>query len=165
MTGNKLLWDSCVFYAVLKGEEHRSGELDLLEERLREFHEGILTIVASSVLLVEVRQSKLDSEQMNEFDQMLHRSNLVLADVNPSIAKRAATLRNELRNNQDRYLSTPDAIHVATAIEFEVEMWTTDSNDSSNSAGILSLSKEIKSEYNIVVCRPRGQAAIRNLGG
>lgn len=163
MTGNRLLWDSCIFYAVLKGEDRRSGELEILQERVSEFNDGRLVIIASTLLLVEVRQSKLDSEKMENFDQMLNRSNLVLADVNPSIARRAANLRNELRNHRGKYLSTPDAIHVATAIEFGVEMWTTDSMDSSNTAGILSLAEEISSEYDIVVSRPKGQAAIRNL--
>ena len=163
MDGNKLLWDSCIFYAVLKGEDRRSGELEILQERVNEFNEGNLVIIASTLLLVEVRQSKLDSKNMEIFDQMLGRSNLELVDVNPIIAKRAATLRNELRNEQDKYMSTPDAIHVATAIEFGVEMWTTDSMDNSNTAGILSLAEKIKSKYDIVVCRPIGQAAIPNL--
>lgn len=163
MDGNKLLWDSCIFYAVLKGEDRRSGELEILQERVNDFNEGNLVIVASTLLLVEVRQSKLDSKKMDIFDRMLDRSNLELADVNPIIAKRAATLRNELHNDQGKYMSTPDAIHVATAIEFGVEMRTTDSKDTSNSAGILSLAEKIKSKYDIVVCRPSGQAAIRDL--
>lgn len=162
MNGNKLLWDSCIFYTVLKGEDRRSGELDILHEQITKFNEGNLVIIASTLLLVEVRQSKLNSEKMEKFRQMLDRSNLVLADVSPSIAERAATLRNELCNDQGKHLSTPDAIHVATAIELEVEMWTNDSLDNLNTAGILSLAEEIKSKYDIVICRPHGQAAMQN---
>ena len=39
---DRLCWDSCIFYAVLKREEHRPGELDALMERVRQFNDGQL---------------------------------------------------------------------------------------------------------------------------
>ena len=114
----RILWDSCIFYTVLKGENYHYSKLDLLEEQVSEFNSGKFVIFASTILLVEVRQSKLKSEQMNEFNRMLERSNLYLADVTPTIALRAADLRNEFKTENGKHLSTPDAIQVATAIEF-----------------------------------------------
>ena len=158
MTGKEgLLWDSCIFYTILKGENYDYSELNLLNEQVSEFNSGKLVIFASTILLVEVRQSKLNSEQMNEFNRMLDRSNLYMADVTPAIALRAANLRNELKIENGKHLSTPDAIQVATAIEFGVEMWTLDEMGNSNAAGILNFADEINSKYNISVCRPHGQ--------
>lgn len=82
----------------MKGEDRSPGELNVLQERVNEFNNGSLVIVASTLLLVEVRQGKLDENRMAIFDQLLNRSNFVLADVNPNIANRAAELGNELRN-------------------------------------------------------------------
>ena len=123
MTGtNGLCWDSCIFSAILKGEDSDRGELDILRQRIRDFNDGELTIIASTLLLVEVRQSKLKPDQMQTFTRIVERSNLILVDVNTTIALRVAQLRNELHTDQGKHLSTPDAIHVATAVEFKVEM-------------------------------------------
>ena len=52
--------NSCIFYAGLMGEDRRSGELETLQERVNDFNEGNLVIVASTLPLAEVLQSKSD---------------------------------------------------------------------------------------------------------
>ena len=157
---DRLCWDSCIFYAVLKGENHGNGELDILRERVQRFNAGIQEIVASTLMLVEVREGRLNAEEKEKFDRMTKRSNLLLIDVMPDIAKCAADLRNKYRTGGGAILSTPDAIHVATAVTLGLELWTTDARNSNSEAGILPLAKDIKNDYGVVIRRPHGQAAM-----
>ncbi len=157
---DRLCWDSCIFYAALKGEEHRAGELEALKERTRQFNDGQLEILASTLVLAEVRSSKLTAEESKNFESMIRRSNALLVDVNPRIASLAAELRDKYHTEQGKHLSVPDAIHVATAIVFDCEMWTTDAANKKHEAGILTFAKSIQQDHGINLRRPWGQAGL-----
>lgn len=70
-----------------------------------------------------------DSEEAARlFRQFVKRSNVVLVDVTPTIAEKAAVLRKrameerKVRQPQNNKLKTPDAIIAATAIVFDVNV-------------------------------------------
>jgi|GEM_PF-5245951 len=49
MSGNRdvIYWDSCVFYALIKAEEHREGELESVRRDQRAFDAGEIVLVTS----------------------------------------------------------------------------------------------------------------------
>ncbi|MCY4200253.1 MAG: PIN domain-containing protein [Gammaproteobacteria bacterium] len=157
---DRLCWDSCIFYAAPKGEEHRVGELEALKERTRQFNDGQLEILASTLVLTEVRSSKLTEEEYMNFESTMRRSNALLVDVNPRIASLAAELRDKYRTENGKYLSAPDAIHVATAIVFNCEMWTTDAANKKHEAGILTFADSIQQDYGVKLRRPWRQGEL-----
>lgn len=148
----RLLWDSCTFYAVLKGEEqHGANTLELLNSRIQDFNSGVLEIVVSVLIEWEVvGAGRLTDDEAREMRRLMDRSNMSWTSVTRQIARRTAELRNLTDENGSR-LTPQDAVHVATAVERNCEMWTLDN-------GVLRLASQVKSTYGITVCRPRGQS-------
>jgi len=162
MSGNRdvIYWDSCVFYAFLKAEEHRKGELNSIKQAQREFDIGKIVLVTSTITLAEVLPSKLTDEQKQLFESISRRSNFSWVDVSLPVANLAVNLRSnytESREDKEFRLSTPDAIHIASAIAHKsTRLVTFDEKNKrkERELGILRIAKNIEEDYSLIVSRP-----------
>lgn len=111
-------WDSCIFLALLQNETHRPGEMQYLEQQARKFDIGALAIVTSSIARIEVFESRLTDESKAKFRSMYTRSNFSFIDANFNVCQIASDIRSYYFHNpiNDLYPSTPDTIHIASAI-------------------------------------------------
>jgi predicted nucleic acid-binding protein len=133
--------DSCIYIAYYRNEVSSYGKsrIDAIAGLLEENENGGTTIVTSSLTICEVieclKQYKLDKEIedfRNRFKFGLHK----LKDVDPKVSERAAMYRHHYRMNPVRRpnrpkpftnLTTPDAIHLATATLYQCnDFWTFD---------------------------------------
>jgi predicted nucleic acid-binding protein len=121
MSGTKnsvYYWDACVYMAWLKQEDAYKDALPHIAEILRLNKERKNIIITSTLTICEVLESGLNADQDKEFLGCFRFKEHVSYDVDPPIAHRARELRDYYRANPvngKSSLTTPDAIHLATA--------------------------------------------------
>lgn len=157
-------WDSCVFLALLQKEPHRDGELQYLEQQARKFDIGALGIVTSSITITEVFEARLSDENKVKFRSMYTRSNFEFFDANVGICQIASEIRGYYKNNpiDGFYPSTPDAIHVASAIAAQsatkngllLITFDDENKKKEKEVGLTKMSGLVANKYNLTICRP-----------
>lgn len=107
--------------------EQRQPYVDLLRPFFRGVEAGELSIVTSVVTLLEVMVQPIrygDEALANEYQEiLLNGANVQTVSVTPTVAQVAAELRAESR------LKTPDAIHLATALQHQAAAFLTNDRD------------------------------------
>ena len=86
---------------------------------------------------------------IKKFEDIFKRPNIIACETTENIAKIAGKIRNFYNNPPN----TPDAIHLATAITFEVEELHT-SDGSGKKSGLISYNGTVASRYNIKIVQP-----------
>ena len=155
-------WDSCVFLALLQEETHKSGELEYLKKQARKFDIGALAIVTSSIALTEIFEARLSDENKAKFRSMYTRSNFQFIDASVQICQLASEIRGHYKISpiDGLYPSTPDAIHVASAIvaqsnsKSELFLITFDDENKKKEIALTKLSGLVASKYKLTICRP-----------
>jgi len=113
-------WDTSVFIAWIN--EEKTAPLLAMELVSREIDAGKATLVVSALVIPEVLDAKMTSEQREKFNLFLQRSNVVVADVTVPIATKARQIRDRgLGETPKRKIKTPDATVLATAILFKCD--------------------------------------------
>ncbi|MGB6053645.1 MAG: PIN domain-containing protein [Burkholderiaceae bacterium] len=137
MSGTKdtVYWDTCIFFALLKKEQHKQGEYESILKSSIAFDNGNLVIVTSAITITELMAGKIDQEQKVRFRKMMTRSNFLVVDANDTVCNLASEIREYFYNNRvdELFPTTPDAIHVASAILTQVS--TMVSFDQNNKRG------------------------------
>ncbi len=107
--------------------EQRKPYVDLLRPVFRAVEAGQFSLVTSVVTLLEVMVQPIrsgDEALAKDYqDILLHGNNITTLPVTLTIAQVAAELRAESR------LKTPDAIHLATALEHQAVAFLTNDRD------------------------------------
>ena len=158
MAGNEPIyyWDSCLFLAWLQDETRKSGEMDGVREVIDRSKRREVKIVTSVVTLVEVLNGKMPVGMGRLFaDMMKRRVNRIAMDI------RVAQLAHDLRDYyssrpkefEGKTISTPDAIHLATAIIYRVTEFHTFDGGNSKSLGLLQLSGDVAGNR-LNICKP-----------
>ena len=127
----KIYFDSCVFISHLQnGADRQSeGEKNSLISVGAEIREGKIHVITSTITFTEVIR-KNGRSAINDFYEYL-RSAPETTVVEPSdrICIKAGEIRlsYEVEDNegQEKKMGTPDAIHLATAITYEVDTFFT----------------------------------------
>lgn len=151
---NRIYWDTCIFIAHLSNEV-RSDPLDQLgiQEIASLFDMGQIDLVTSTITFVEFMEGKVNNETYELFRKLFSRKNIHLLDVNKEIAILAGEIRSYHRESKST-VSTPDCIHIATAIYFDSDVFYTFDGSGSH-PGILDLSTPIAGKYDIKISKPR----------
>jgi predicted nucleic acid-binding protein len=129
-------WDANVIIAVIGGEQAASicSQILIAAER------GEVEIVTSTLTIAEVtggRNAALDEDHQQQIDAFFQQPYVLLVSVDRTIAKRAQQLRIDRHRLGVRGLPGNDAIHLATALDSNVDiMFTLDDDD------LLGLSEE-----------------------
>lgn len=129
MTGKLITyWDSSAFLALIKDEpDHGPGEMPALKNQASEFDSGILLLATSTMAVLEVLSADLPAAQRESFQAMLDRSNFFLIEASESIMRVAAEIRRYYYgkildgNGKKLIITSPDAIHIASAMAVEAE--------------------------------------------
>jgi predicted nucleic acid-binding protein len=111
-------WDSSIFLMILKEETcHGEGVLEAAVEILRSVEKQEAAIVTSSIVLIEVLPSKSPPDVYERFEAWMQWPNMLALAADLRICQRAAQIRDSgVRAVPKISLSTPDVIHMATAL-------------------------------------------------
>ena len=146
-----IYWDTCVFITWLTEEQSKwpasiwQGIQDVAD--LVEI--GQVILVTSTLIRTEVFLGRLSLGQKHKFAGLLQRKNVEEVAPHMRITDRASTIRERHK------IKTPDAIHLATAILYEVdEMHTMDGwHEDGKRDGLLALSGNV-ADYNLWITEP-----------
>ncbi len=146
-----IYWDTCVFIAWLKDEKDKwpPAIWQGIEDVANLVQIGQAILVTSTLIRTEVFLGTLTPEQKLKFQGLLRRKNVQEIAPHMRITDRASTIREKHR------IKTPDAIHLATAILYDVdEMQTMDGwHEDGKRDGLLALSGNV-AEYKLVITEP-----------
>jgi predicted nucleic acid-binding protein len=158
MAGNEpsYYWDTCLFLAWIKDEERPTGEMDGVRECIGRFKRREVKIVTSVLTSVEALSSKLPVGMEALFNGLMKR--VFRLGVDSKVSSLAHDLRNHYAARASEFggktLSTPDAIHLATAVLYRVtEFHTFDRDGSAKSLGLLPLSGNVGG-HRLTICKP-----------
>ena len=158
---DRIYFDSCIFLAHLKNEQ-RSDPSDMagVNDLVDKIDRGETHLATSVISLAEVLESSLSSDARDKFEDLWKRRNCHLVEVNRKIAEIAHNIRDYYRRQQQKdglpTLSTPDAIHVATAISFDCErLYTFDRKDRpGKTRALIPLSPLVAGQYQLIIEKP-----------
>ena len=163
MRGNRLLiyWDTSIFLAWAKEEKREPGEMDGVKECVRGVDSGDIILVTSHLTKTEILESKMTIEAQEKLSRLLKRRNVRSVALDGRVGDLSSEIRDYyqiLKQTDGRpSLSTPDAIHLATAILYQAdEFHTFDEKDSQNSRGLIPLSGNVAG-YNLIICKPKAK--------
>lgn len=124
----RIYWDTSVFLSWINGESRPQESLLGMEKWVGEASVGNVILVTSVITETEIYEAALTEAKMLKVQQVLRNPNVCFrANVDPRIAREAGNLREFCKNLDGRRLSTPDSIHIATAIVWKcAEMHTFD---------------------------------------
>lgn len=129
MAGKKrvICWDSCLFLDWLKNDHTRSTEeVNGLREHIDLCQKNEAVMATSVIATTEIFEGKLSATQKDLLDGLFKRRNFRRVQVNRAVAKTAHDIRQHFSLNVDDGLptvSTPDALHLATAVYMDGWMW------------------------------------------
>ena len=114
MRNNLICWDSCVLIELIKGDnEARIHNILPIAESISKKQYGL---IVSALVYVEVLESKMPSTDIKRFEGfMQNRKEVEIVAVDTQIARKARAIRDSGIENGKK-ISTPDAVHLATAI-------------------------------------------------
>ena len=121
-SGSKVYVDTAVLIYTL---EENTDYFDLLKPLWIKFQAQEIELISSELILMEVLVLPLrnnDESLISDYEQLLLDSAMQLIPINQSILRQAANLRATNR------LKTPDAIHAATALSINCDLFITNDN-------------------------------------
>ena len=136
-SGSKVYVDTAVLIYTL---EVNTDYFDLLKPLWIMFHAGEIELISSELIMMEVLVLPLRNNNkslISDYEQLLLNSAMQLIPIDQFVLRQAANLRG---NNR---LKTPDAIHAATAMAVNCDLFTTNDKGFRN---VPSLSVVILSE-------------------
>ena len=115
-------WDTCLFLAYLQNKLEEKELVETISALLRRAESGDALIVVSTMVLAEIRPLRAYDPGHAEVVWDLFHTNrpyLKMVALSPRIAELAGTI------GSDHQITSPDAIHVATAWSERVEVMLT----------------------------------------
>jgi len=152
-------WDTCLFLAWIQDEQRPSGEMAGVREVIARAKRRDALIMTSVLTITETLQSKIPAGVETLFHGLMQKVERKSIDI--KIARLAHDLRDYYSQRsgsaEGRTLSTPDALHLATAIMYRAdEFHTFDAKGSRKSLGLLPLSGDVAG-HKLIVCKPVAQ--------
>ncbi|MCK4632507.1 MAG: type II toxin-antitoxin system VapC family toxin [candidate division Zixibacteria bacterium] len=154
--------DSCIFIAWLKNEQRKnSEETKGVKEVMHLIDNNKVRMITSALTRAEVLQCTLSTGTQRDFDNVLRRRNVMVANTDHHTWALTHDLRDHYQNIKVQEnlptLSVPDAIHLATAIQYEVDtFYTFDENDKpGKSRALIPLDGNVAG-YDLKVKKPLG---------
>lgn len=145
-------WDTCIFITWLKNENHTPGLLEGIEAVLASVEKKKEACIITSVIThAEMLRCKFTGDNFDKFKDLFKRPDIIPCEVTENIA----ILAGELRDHYGNQLTTPDAIHLATAIYFEVDEIHT-SDGSGKKSGLARYDGLVADKYKMNIKQPLG---------
>lgn len=120
-----LYWDSCVFIAWLTSEPRDESELIGLKSCVDAIDRKTHNLATSALSSLEILEAKMPAGAEQQFQLFLSKSNIEVLPVDEDVVRLARKIRNQsqeqkIRGVSSKVIAVPDAIHLATAIHYEV---------------------------------------------
>jgi predicted nucleic acid-binding protein len=152
-----IYWDACVYLAWLMEEKsHGKVHMDAIAQIANENFQRKNVIITSTITFIEVMASKIRAEKEALFRKSFRTGDHIAYDVDPPIALRARELRENLAKHESgKNLSTPDAIHIATALIYKADCLFSfdDGQKEKRHLGLLELNKDARVD-GLEICKP-----------
>ena len=159
-------WDSCIFYEWLCAEEVEQDKKAGIQKIILENQEGKNLILTSTITHLEVLPEKLLNKgaDKDSFTSLFAGKEISTIDIDVNILMLAKEIRDfyylpALDENRDKkMMDLGDAIHLATAIIYEVdEFHTRDKNNKGLKVSLLDLHKngKICNKYELNIISPK----------
>jgi predicted nucleic acid-binding protein len=137
-----------------------AGEMDGVREIVERHKRREVRLMTSVLTMTEVLSAKIPAGMDTLFGGLMKRINK--QGIDTKIATLAHDLRNHYVVNSAQFggktLSTPDALHLATAILYRVdEFHTFDDSNGRNSIGLLQLSGNVGGN-DLKICKPNAKS-------
>lgn len=155
--------DSCIFIAWLQNEIRKPGEMEGVTGFVKAVDDNKVVLVTSTLIRTEV--INLSDEQQNLLDRFTKRRNVQIKDPTNRVMELSGEIRAYYRalkeeNRSDLpTLTTPDAIHLATAIYWECEkFFTFDEKDKPGGSrpkrALIPLNGVVAGKYQLEITKP-----------
>jgi predicted nucleic acid-binding protein len=157
MTGKELNYiDSAIYIAWVRSEDRGEGDV------IHAITNKQIIPVGSVIVRTEVLTLKLSAEKREILERVLSPPQLQLKSVTIRIADLAREIReyyaNEIAGGRKELpaITTPDAIHLATAIYFKCQRFITldGVKKSKNPSKLLLLNGSVAGKYPLRICEP-----------
>ena len=147
MKQDLICWDSSVFISWIKGDNEDTSRIQRIRSVVQSLNNGSFKLVMSTLIYPEVLETTMPEGAAEKFREFLrNRKLLSIVAVDVRVAEKAQAIRNQ------KTLSTPDAVHVATALVSKAKMLHTFDDD------LLKLSgKDIVDGLDITDCLIPGE--------
>ena len=128
--GDLQYWDSCLFIRYLTDDPQTDkdrAQLENIKPLFEAAHKGHILIVVSTLVLAEIRpREPFNQRHYDLIDDLFYRgrSNVRVVAVTPPIARKASEL-----GVTHKAMTSPDAVHVATALLEQVSVMYTFDGD------------------------------------
>lgn len=120
-TLRKIGWDSSVMICLISDKDD-VGRVDKIDKIMKRLDDSEYQLVVSTLIYPEVLESAMPVGAIDQFEGVMQNKNLIVAiAADERVARKAQTIRNLARPK----LTTPDAIHIATAIVIGAEVFHT----------------------------------------
>jgi predicted nucleic acid-binding protein len=151
-------WDTCIFLAWLKNESRADGEMEGVAESLAKIESGTCALVTSAIIHTEIHPTRLNDDVQEKFKNFLTRSNIEVVPADTPVNRLAGELQEfyDIQKKIDGLgrLCTPDAIHLATALIYEVDaFYTFDDGGDTKCRGLIPLSGNVAGRK-LTICKP-----------
>ena len=160
-------FDACVYLAYLRNETAHYGKprIGAIEAIWKQSERGGVVVVTSAITITEVLAHKLDAKAEKKFVQTIQSGVHQCEDVTPPIASRARQYRDHYHVHPVRLpggtairsdLTTPDAIHLATATIVGCEQFLTFDGVAvnKNTIGLLWLGNKVADD-SLIITQPQ----------
>jgi predicted nucleic acid-binding protein len=170
MSGTKITayyFDSCVYLACLRNEESHYGKqrIQAIKSVWQQSERGGVAVVTSAITITEVLGHKLNAKAEKDFTKTIQSGIHQVEDVTPPIAFRARQYRDFYKSHPVKWpngadtrsdLTTPDAIHLATATILGCDQfWTFDGSSRAikPTIGLLWLGNKVGAD-GLIIAQP-----------
>jgi predicted nucleic acid-binding protein len=119
----RIYWDSCIFISYISGENRDQFEVAGIDDVVKDVDLNKIILVTSVVSRVEVLKDLGDKRE--KYIAVLQNPNIQEIDVNKVIGQMAGDIRYQFQQAGKNRLTTPDAVHLATALWAEVDEFHT----------------------------------------
>lgn len=160
MRGSNLIyWDACIFVYHFSGRAPDRQIAEGIAERVREVEQGAAHILTSTLTRVELLDCSLTPRQQTALNQLFDTRHAQLAIVDQRVADLAHEIR-DFHRREGYAVSTPDAIHLATAVHYGAQVFlTTDGHRGTKKrGGLLALDRRVGGHHPLRVEVPSAKA-------
>lgn len=121
---DKIYWDTNIFLAWLKDEPQEPAVIDGIVEVVQKIRRNEIVLMTSVTTRTEILDATLTDEAKKKFSQLFDRRNVTMINVDQRIADKSHFIRNFYYEKGIK-LSTPDCMHLATAIIYHATEFQT----------------------------------------